>query len=69
MKIEKIVKNDYFIVDEFQILNQMDNTKLPFIINIMNYINIINCIHVITNNDIPLFHRLLSLINSKFTFL
>ena len=43
-------------------------TKLPFIINLMNYINILNCIYTISKENIFLFHRLLLFIKSKFTY-
>ena len=67
-KIEKIVKTEFFIPEDFQILNNKEASKLPFIINIMNYINILNCVFEISKNDILQFHRLLLLIKSKFTY-
>jgi len=66
--IKKIVKKEYFVPTDFQIMEGKEASKLPFIINLNNYINILNCIFVYANNDILFFHKLLSLIGAKFTY-
>ena len=65
---EKIVNCEYFTENDFQIMNKKEASKLPFIINLFNYINILNSIYVYANKDIELFHNLLILINSKFSY-
>ena len=50
--IEKIVNCEYFTENDFQIMNKKEASKLPFIINLFNYINILNSIYVYANKDI-----------------
>ena len=66
--IKKIVDFDFFTKDDFQILQNKLPSKLPFIINILNYINILNACLFYSENDIKLFHDLLKKIGSKFSF-
>ena len=66
--IEKIVDYEYFTCNDFQIMNNKETEKLPFIINLFNYINILNCLFLYSSENIELFHKLLLLINSKFTY-
>lgn len=60
--IEKIVYFDYFSQSDFQILNNIETSKLPFVINLNNYINILNCLLFYADKDMIKFHNLLSLI-------
>ena len=66
--INKIVEMEYFTEDDFQIMNKKNSEKFPFIINLKNYINILNAIYFCTEKDPLLFHELLKLIKSKFSF-
>ena len=67
--IKKIVDFDFFTKDDFQILQNKLPSKLPFIINILNYINILNACLFYSENNIKLFHDLLKKIGSKFSFI
>ena len=60
--IEKIIYFDYFSQSDFQILNNIETSKLPFVINLNNYINILNCLLFYADKDMIKFHNLLSLI-------
>jgi hypothetical protein len=57
--IKKIVDFEFFTKEDFQIYKDKLPSKLPFIINIYNYINILNAFLFYSENDIPLFHDLL----------
>ena len=67
--IKKIVDFEFFTKEDFQINKDKLPSKLPFIINIYNYINILNAFLFYSENDIPLFHDLLKKIGAKFSFI
>ena len=66
--IENIVPSGYFTENDFQIMNRKEPTKLPFIINLSNFINILNYLLEYSNNDRLLFHNLLKNIGTKFSY-
>ena len=66
--IENIVPSGYFTENDFQIMNRKEPTKLPFIINLSNFINILNYLLEYSNNDRLLFHNLLKNIGIKFSY-
>ena len=66
--IKKIVEMEYFTEDDFQIMNEKNADKFPFIINLKNYLNILNAIYYCVEKNPLLFHKSLKLIKSKFSF-
>ena len=69
--IKKIVDFEFFIEEDFQILKKKKAHLLPFIINLQNYIKILNAILFYVeneNNEISLLHSFLKLIDSKFSY-
>ena len=66
--IEKIVPSGYFKENDFQIMNIKEQSKLPFIINLYNFINILNYLLEYSNNDRLLFHNFLKNIGTKFSY-
>ena len=66
--IEKIVPSGYFKENDFQIMNIKEQSKIPFIINLYNFINILNYLLEYSNNDRLLFHNFLKNIGTKFSY-
>ena len=66
--IKKIVDYEFFCDNDFQIMNEIKISKIPFIINLQNYIIIVNSIMLYVEKDASNFHRLLNLLNSKFSY-
>ena len=66
--IKKIVDYEFITEEDFQIMNKKESSKLPFIINLQNYIIILNSILFYVEKDVSEFHNLLKIINSKFSY-
>lgn len=66
---ENIVPSGYFTENDFQIImNKKEQSKLPFITNLYNFINILNYLLEYANNDRLLFYNLLKNIGTKFSY-
>ena len=56
--IKKIVQQEYFSEEDFQIMTEKKPSKFPFIVNLKNYINILNAIYFGVEKNLALFHKL-----------